>query len=360
MVTSIDSIFQNPKGGNVAVIAGTFQSLGHNIFSDDPAVSLSPTDLVNTDPLLGLFTSNNGGNTQTQRHSPAAPRLNGGIGVPGITTDQRGDPRPSSGPTDIGAFQIQPPLTVVSVHRSGHPSLGADLQLAAGRLPGPIPGQLPALPRRRVQSHGLDLLLLKYSAASESVTVRLKTQLLLSHTYVLTVIGTPPGGLTTTVGAYLAVQGPPNQAPTTWRPLPESTRNPGDKALLFSSQASADQKLPMSSRPSTPGRLVLAADFLGWDRQPRHAFCHQLHSIDSIFQNSQRGNVAVVEGSFASLGYNLLSDVPDIVADPLPGQHRSVARSRRSLDSDDESGMQSVRSTRTSWPLQPLSGFGIS
>ena len=37
--------------------------------------------------------------------------------------------------------------------------------------------------------------------------MRLKTQLLLSHTYVLTVIGTPPGGLTTTVGAYLAGAG---------------------------------------------------------------------------------------------------------------------------------------------------------
>ena len=119
VVTSIDNIFQNPQGGNVAVVAGTFQSLGHNIFSDDPAVSLSPTDLVNTDPLLGPFTSNNGGNTQTQDLLPGSPAIDAGISVAGTTTDQRGAPLRPNGPTDIGAFQIQPPLTVVSVHRSG-------------------------------------------------------------------------------------------------------------------------------------------------------------------------------------------------------------------------------------------------
>ena len=49
----IDTIFQNTQGGNVAVPAGDFHSLGHNLFSDDPDVSLDPTDLVNTNPLLG-------------------------------------------------------------------------------------------------------------------------------------------------------------------------------------------------------------------------------------------------------------------------------------------------------------------
>jgi hypothetical protein len=45
------------------------------------------------------------------------------------------------------------------------------------------------------------------NAASQSVTLRPKSRLSLSQTYVLTVIGMPPGGLTTTVGAYLAGAG---------------------------------------------------------------------------------------------------------------------------------------------------------
>ena len=36
------------------------------------------------------------------------------------------------------------------------------------------------------------------------MTLRLKSSLSPKKTYMLTVIGTPPGGLTTTVGAYLA------------------------------------------------------------------------------------------------------------------------------------------------------------
>ena len=43
----------------------------------------------------------------------------------------------------------------------------------------------------------------QYDPASESVTLRLKKPLSLGQSYVLIVIGTSPGGLTTTVGAYL-------------------------------------------------------------------------------------------------------------------------------------------------------------
>jgi hypothetical protein len=129
-VTSIDSIFQNPQGGNVAVVAGTFESLGHNLFSDDPAISLSPTDLINTDPLLGPFTSNNGGNTETQAPLPGSPALNGGIGVAGITTDQRGSPRSTSGRTDIGAFQTQTPASITSARELARERREPQLSLA--------------------------------------------------------------------------------------------------------------------------------------------------------------------------------------------------------------------------------------
>ncbi len=135
--SSIDSIFQNSQGGNVSVVAGSFRSLGHNLFSDDPNVSLDPTDLVNTDPLLSPLESN-GGLTQTQALLPGSPAINKGISIKGITTDQRARPRPRHGSTDIGAFQVQPTLFVKSIrefdfpHRP--PGLGAGPQHAARRL----------------------------------------------------------------------------------------------------------------------------------------------------------------------------------------------------------------------------------
>ena len=48
----------------------------------------------------------------------------------------------------------------------------------------------------------------RYDPASKSVTLRLKTRLSLGQSYVLIVTGTSPGGLTTTVGAYLNGAGP--------------------------------------------------------------------------------------------------------------------------------------------------------
>jgi hypothetical protein len=106
-VTSIDTIFQNQTGGNIAVAAGAaFTSLGHNLFSDTPAVILQPTDLVNTNPLLAPL-GNNGGPTDTQALLNGSPAINVGIGIMGITTDQRGNQRATSGGTDIGALQVQ-------------------------------------------------------------------------------------------------------------------------------------------------------------------------------------------------------------------------------------------------------------
>jgi hypothetical protein len=105
VVASIDSIFQNTQGGNVSVATGSFHSLGHNLFSDDPGISLDPTDVVNADPMLGPL-ANNGGPTLTQALLPGSPAINAGVAVAGIATDQRGASRPTSGPTDIGAVQV--------------------------------------------------------------------------------------------------------------------------------------------------------------------------------------------------------------------------------------------------------------
>ena len=93
-VTSIASLFDNPSGGNLASLGNvSFVSLGHNLFSDKPAVALSSTDLIDTDPLLGAL-ANNGGPTETQALLPGSPAINAGVVVPGVTTDQRGVFRP--------------------------------------------------------------------------------------------------------------------------------------------------------------------------------------------------------------------------------------------------------------------------
>ncbi len=209
VVDSIDSIFQNTQGGNIAVVAGSFTSVGHNLFSDDPDVSLGPTDLVNTDPLLGPLTSN-GGPYQTQALLTDSPAINAGIPVSGITTDQRGAPRPLSGTTDIGAFQVQPPLTVVSLRRARANHQPTDLVLTFN-LPLDASRAESLANYRIVQSSANERVIsirsAQYNATSQSVTLRPKTRLSPSQTYVLTVIGTPPGGLTTAVGAYLAGAG---------------------------------------------------------------------------------------------------------------------------------------------------------
>jgi hypothetical protein len=104
MVTATASLFANGAGGNLSVDPGEFVSGGHNLFSDTPGVALDPTDLVNTDPLLGPL-ADNGGPTMTMALLPGSPAIDAGVPVPGVTTDQRGVPRPQGQAPDIGAFE---------------------------------------------------------------------------------------------------------------------------------------------------------------------------------------------------------------------------------------------------------------
>ena len=149
-VSSIDSIYQNAQVGNISVAAGSFQSQGHNLFSDDPAITLGPSDLVNTDPMLGSARQH-GGPSPAIDLLPGSPAINAGIGIAGITTDQRGAPRPGSGPTDIGSFEVQPPLTVTSLQKlgTGHQPttllLSFNLPLDASR-PNPSPTTVWSIP----------------------------------------------------------------------------------------------------------------------------------------------------------------------------------------------------------------------
>jgi hypothetical protein len=108
-LTVTASILANNSGGNLVAGGGTVVSKGHNLFSDKPRVALSPTDLTDTDPLLGPL-ADNGGPTPTMALLPGSPAINAGAAVPGITADQRGVPRPQGAAPDIGAFELQPPI----------------------------------------------------------------------------------------------------------------------------------------------------------------------------------------------------------------------------------------------------------
>ena len=106
-LTATTSLFANPAGGNVVSEAGgVFNSLGHNLFSDTPDVALDPTDLTNTDPLLGPL-ADNGGPTFTQALLPGSPAIDAGAPVAGVSTDQRGISRPQGIAPDIGAFECR-------------------------------------------------------------------------------------------------------------------------------------------------------------------------------------------------------------------------------------------------------------
>ncbi len=211
-VVSIDSIYQDAQGENVFLAAGgSFVSSGYDLFSDTPAISLAPTDLVNIDPMLGPL-ADNGGPTLTQALLPGSPAIDAGTPVAGIATDQRGAPRPQLTAPDIGAFQVQPPLTVSSLGRSRlHDETGAFV--LTFNLPLDV-GLAESLANYTVVSTGPDrkdsvvpIRSARYDAAAQTVTLRPNHRLSARGTYQLTVIGTSPGGLTTTVGPYLAGAG---------------------------------------------------------------------------------------------------------------------------------------------------------
>ncbi|AMV36152.1 hypothetical protein VT85_01820 [Planctomyces sp. SH-PL62] len=97
VTTSGASLFRNANGGNIAVAdGGGFRSLGHNLFSDAPAVPLDPADLVAVDPRLGPL-ADNGGPTLTMALLAGSPARDAGVALGGVTTDQRGAPRPRGG-----------------------------------------------------------------------------------------------------------------------------------------------------------------------------------------------------------------------------------------------------------------------
>ena len=83
-------------------------SLGHNLdyaaSSSYPCFTNADPTNVFGDPLLGPL-QDNGGLTQTQALGAGSTALNKGVVVTGMSTDQRGAPRPSGPKPDIGAYE---------------------------------------------------------------------------------------------------------------------------------------------------------------------------------------------------------------------------------------------------------------
>jgi hypothetical protein len=138
------------SGENITNMSGTIMSDGYNLSSDaaggddhstGPGGLLNaPGDIRNTDPMLGPLTDN-GGTTFTHALLPGSPATDQGNSF-GLTTDQRGFPRPVVDPciadasggdgSDIGAFEVQQVCrpVVFAITAIGRIGTGNDLRLS--------------------------------------------------------------------------------------------------------------------------------------------------------------------------------------------------------------------------------------
>lgn len=101
--------------GNITIISD-----GHNIIGDDSCELDEPTDLPNTDPLLGPL-ADNGGPTPTAALLKGSPALDAGSdnscsandqrGLTRIDRDGNGDGGADNNPCDIGAYELQAAFT---------------------------------------------------------------------------------------------------------------------------------------------------------------------------------------------------------------------------------------------------------
>ena len=104
--TVTNSILSN-AGPNCAL--GSIHSGGYNVVSD-VSCGFSGTDLTSTDPNIAAL-AQNGGPTATHALNPGSPAIDripsaGGCNGSGVTTDQRGVPRPSGSGCDVGAYEV--------------------------------------------------------------------------------------------------------------------------------------------------------------------------------------------------------------------------------------------------------------
>jgi CSLREA domain-containing protein len=127
-VARVGSSILKKGGGTAPNLSGSITSQGYNLCDDAGAGALTnATDRINTDPLLDPFgLQDNGGPTKTIALVDGSPALDQGKSF-GLTTDQRGQPRPidnldafpaaGGDGSDIGAYEAP-----VHARQSGVPS----------------------------------------------------------------------------------------------------------------------------------------------------------------------------------------------------------------------------------------------
>ena len=84
---------------------GSVISSGHNLDSENSCGFNQPSDLINTNPLLGPL-QDNGGPTFTLALLEGSPAIDAGDNSGAPATDQRGITRPQGTNVDIGAFEV--------------------------------------------------------------------------------------------------------------------------------------------------------------------------------------------------------------------------------------------------------------
>jgi len=104
---STGSIISGNDAGDVQAGNSMFDFVGSNNLVTDPPFN-APLDTLSCDPMLGPL-ADNGGPTMTMALLNGSCAVDAGPVTPpaGITTDQRGQPRPVGAATDIGAVEKQ-------------------------------------------------------------------------------------------------------------------------------------------------------------------------------------------------------------------------------------------------------------
>jgi CSLREA domain-containing protein len=118
-VTFRNSIIAANSAANCSVGAGSsIISTGHNLSSDTSCTFAAAGDMNDTDPQLQSLTDN-GGPTFTHALLPGTPAVDTGDDDGCADTDQRGISRPQGAHCDIGAFELEVPLTQGDVDCAG-------------------------------------------------------------------------------------------------------------------------------------------------------------------------------------------------------------------------------------------------
>jgi hypothetical protein len=131
------------SGGGISSISNALGTVTNSLISGNsngsltgaPGFSLSHNLIIDApDPLLGPL-ADNGGPTLTMALLPGSPAIDAGVPVAGVTTDQRGVPRPQGTAPDIGAFESRGfAIAIVSGDNQSAPTRSAFPDLLTVRV----------------------------------------------------------------------------------------------------------------------------------------------------------------------------------------------------------------------------------